>query len=210
MIDNNATVVIFTKTNARVIVNPPELAALIKHKLAILKPDLTHVKGVPPHFWKYEYGMIVPMNAEEQDERLKLIQQNGVDNNLVITPQIVTNDLGKDLREAYDNMAAEVSAVNLKNKELVDARDKVLHEVAVAKSEIDKERAASLQLNNSLEVMRTNLKTSLDSREQDLTEMHKVIRGLEVEAEKLFTKLFKFKVATLVLTVVSVYLALKR
>lgn len=114
--DCNATVVLFTKTNARVLANPTDLASFIKHKLAIIKPDLSQVKGVPPHFWKYEFGMILPMNADEQNERLRLIKEIGVDNETVITPQVVEQDMGvklvKDLAAA--TVRAEESEKELK------------------------------------------------------------------------------------------------
>jgi hypothetical protein len=84
-------VVVFTKTNARILVNPPNMADLLNKKQAILNPSLDYVRACPPHFWKLEAGQIVPMDPKEQEERLHQINSFGVDND-VITEKLILGD----------------------------------------------------------------------------------------------------------------------
>lgn len=93
MIDGKNTVVVFTRSNARIYVNPgsKEIAELLTNGQAVLNPDLSLVGGFPPHFWKVEYGRIVPMKAEEQEKRLEFIAKHGVDNT-IITREVLAND----------------------------------------------------------------------------------------------------------------------
>ncbi len=65
-------VVLFSESNARVITNPTE--DFSKNPRAIVDPDLTQVHGVPPHFWKFEFGRVLPMDNDEKAERLKVLE----------------------------------------------------------------------------------------------------------------------------------------
>lgn len=78
--------VIFTQTNARVLINPPhsDLLEYSNWPNTIVDPDLSLVDGVPPHFWKLKDGLIVPMSPGEREARLNQIEKIGADNKLVL------------------------------------------------------------------------------------------------------------------------------
>lgn len=71
---------VFTKTNCRRIThpNPKELKAYESH--SALNPNLDQVRGIPPHFWKLENHLVIPMNEQEQKMRLMEIKKSGFDN----------------------------------------------------------------------------------------------------------------------------------
>lgn len=109
--------VTFTKNNARVLLNPPDLSALLQHRLAIVDPDMSHVKDVPPHFWKFECGMLFPMNLEEQAVRLKAIKEEGVDN-CVITPKIIDSDPEPQIKKDYADSKKTIELLKIKVSEV--------------------------------------------------------------------------------------------
>lgn len=76
--------VVFTRNNARLIVNPASESVFEGNPNAFKNPDLSSVQGVPPHQWKLEGAQIVPMTPAEVELRHRDIEKNGVDNSLVI------------------------------------------------------------------------------------------------------------------------------
>lgn len=74
--------VIFTKNNARVLTQPETFTDLMHYPNCVPDPDLMGVKGIPPHFWKLEEGLVVPMTEAEKDARMFDIEANGVDNEI--------------------------------------------------------------------------------------------------------------------------------
>jgi hypothetical protein len=63
--------VIFDDTGAWIEKNPDEIS---KHKgkpNSILNPDLSQVKGLPPHAWNLVDGLIVPASDKEAKNRHK-------------------------------------------------------------------------------------------------------------------------------------------
>lgn len=81
------TVVVFTKNNARVVHNPENLERFRNHPYCVVDPDLSQVKGTPPHFWKLEGGQILPMSALEQVAVLDHHEKYGVCNTLDHIPE---------------------------------------------------------------------------------------------------------------------------
>lgn len=77
------TVVVFKKNTAQIVVNPPDLVKYHKMPNAMVNPDLSLVKGEPPHFWKMSAGSVVPMSRPEKLERLKDIDSEGINVELV-------------------------------------------------------------------------------------------------------------------------------
>jgi hypothetical protein len=78
---NQAKIVVFLKYNTRILVNAdPGKYKLFKN--AVINPDLSKVRSVPPHFWKLYDGEIVPMTDKEQHIRLKEISRYGIDNHI--------------------------------------------------------------------------------------------------------------------------------
>lgn len=73
--------VVFTRTNARILVNPTN-REIQTYKNAVINPDLSAVKAVPPHFWKQEKGKVVPMSDYEMKARLDDISKYGIDNEI--------------------------------------------------------------------------------------------------------------------------------
>lgn len=59
-------VVVFNKYGARILVNPGD--AYDNSQDTIINPDLTEVKGLPPHYWKLVDGKVLPKTIIEQEE----------------------------------------------------------------------------------------------------------------------------------------------
>lgn len=78
-------VILFTNNNARLI-RTNELSTWEKDPRALINPDLSKVKGIPPHFWKRDGGQIVPMTDQEKVERLANIEKHGIHNNYTLAP----------------------------------------------------------------------------------------------------------------------------
>lgn len=50
---------------------------LLHYQNAVLDPDLSKVKGLfPPHFWKLDGAEVVPMNEQEMQERILMIDES--------------------------------------------------------------------------------------------------------------------------------------
>lgn len=79
-------VVVLTRNNARLIVNPSDLDKFLGKQNVFINPDLTDLKGVPPHFWKAQRGRLVPMNALERRFRIRDIEKNGSENWIELIP----------------------------------------------------------------------------------------------------------------------------
>jgi hypothetical protein len=78
-------VVVFTENNARILINPYNLDQFRAMPNAVIDPDLSHVRGISPHFWKNDEGRIVPMSESERAERLKHLVAHGSDNVISIS-----------------------------------------------------------------------------------------------------------------------------
>lgn len=66
-------VVVFTEKGARVLVNPPSIDKSEFNKI-IMNPDLTKVKGIPPHKWSYnEHNEIIPLDDDLEQEKRNLL-----------------------------------------------------------------------------------------------------------------------------------------
>ncbi len=68
-------VVVFTSNNARILTNPSA-----HPEGGLVNPDLSLVRGCPPHFWKLVHGKILPMTTPEKALRMAHIELHGVDN----------------------------------------------------------------------------------------------------------------------------------
>lgn len=63
------TYVVFNEIGARIVKNPDNEADFDANPKAVRDPDLQWVQGIPPHFWKFEEGRILPMNEQEKQAR---------------------------------------------------------------------------------------------------------------------------------------------
>lgn len=81
---NKKLYVVFSETNARVVVNPSSIPI---GAMLVSPNDLP--KNTPPHFWKKENGKIVAMSKKEKAERLKQIPKEVQIKNSVIRPIII-------------------------------------------------------------------------------------------------------------------------
>lgn len=79
-------VVIFKKNTAEILVNPLVVSRYKLMENALVNPDLSLVKKEPPHFWKNQNGMVVPMSRPEKLQRLQDIQNEGTEVKLLTTP----------------------------------------------------------------------------------------------------------------------------
>lgn len=82
---------VFTRNNARILTNPT-FREIKTYQNAVIDPDLSMVRAVPPHFWKRGDGnLIVSMSDSEQKARMDDIKRNGVDNVVKRLPSRVFN-----------------------------------------------------------------------------------------------------------------------
>ncbi|RMF55079.1 hypothetical protein D6745_03190 [Candidatus Woesearchaeota archaeon] len=67
-------VVLFTRNNARIFYtdNVKQFGNLD----IVVNPDLSLVKGLPPHYWKKKGNKIVPMSKSEMNKRYKQIKES--------------------------------------------------------------------------------------------------------------------------------------
>lgn len=79
---NKRIAVVFTTNNARIMVNPEKLGALKGRFNVMIDPDLSHVGGVDPHYWKVVRGEIRPMNNWEAELRRLHVEKFGADNDV--------------------------------------------------------------------------------------------------------------------------------
>jgi hypothetical protein len=70
-------IVVFTKNNARIIMGGG-MGAVGSSDRVVSSPDLSGVRGIPPHHWKLENGKIVPMDAKERSERDRQLDKASV------------------------------------------------------------------------------------------------------------------------------------
>lgn len=76
-------VVVFTKTNARILTNPPEgLVYWSDRSDAVVNPDRSHLARTPLIYWKLEKKSrkIVSMSTSERSKRDSMIMKMGIDN----------------------------------------------------------------------------------------------------------------------------------
>lgn len=71
-------VVVFTKNNARIFINPENKVDLLKLKDSYLNPCLLAVRGTPPHYWFVKNGKILPMTQDMKEKRDRDILKYGV------------------------------------------------------------------------------------------------------------------------------------
>jgi len=76
------TTVVFTRNNARVLVNHKPRLGYNPTNRVVLQPDLSLVRGVPTHHWKLDSGQIVEMSPVEKRRRNIHIKLYGIDNNV--------------------------------------------------------------------------------------------------------------------------------
>lgn len=78
-------VVIFTPNNARIL--PGVDPALYKDAAnAVINPDLSAVRGVAPHYWKWDGERVLPMGEAERAAR-DLALQSGAQNTPILVPK---------------------------------------------------------------------------------------------------------------------------
>lgn len=78
---------IFTTNNCRVVkgVDPNHFSGW---KNVVVNPDLSKVRGLPPHHWKLgKNGSILPMSKNERLQRDQHIEKHGADNRVILIPK---------------------------------------------------------------------------------------------------------------------------
>lgn len=92
---SNHRVVVFTKNNARILkVSGLELFAYKNMANAVIDPDMSRVKKLPPHLWKLVDGKVLPLNFIERPLRNKNILKKGADNEIVLVPDMSDKYIG--------------------------------------------------------------------------------------------------------------------
>lgn len=83
-----AKYVVFTKSNARILINPPtEVLGKINPVYIILEdPDTSAVARMPLHYWKADTknNKVIKMSKLEEMLRTEYIAQHGVNNNIFL------------------------------------------------------------------------------------------------------------------------------
>lgn len=78
-------IVIFTSHNARILnIDDEMIHQYEQYANAVINPDLSQVKGIPPHFWKLQGKRVVPMTFEEKKFRTELINKHQVKKSIEI------------------------------------------------------------------------------------------------------------------------------
>ena len=80
--EDSMTVVIFTSNNARILSGVEDITPYSDNPDLVVDPDLTQVRGIPPHYWKLEKGVVVPMSKSERERRDLEHVNNKVDNEI--------------------------------------------------------------------------------------------------------------------------------
>lgn len=57
-----STVVVFTSNNARIL-TVEDTSQYEKWPNAVINPDMSKVRNLPPHYWRLHKGQILPMDA---------------------------------------------------------------------------------------------------------------------------------------------------
>lgn len=70
--------VVFTNNNARIVKVNPDFDRQLPN---VKNPDLSAVKGLPPHLWKLVNNQVVRMTSKECVNRNDEVALTGVDNN---------------------------------------------------------------------------------------------------------------------------------
>lgn len=86
-------VVIFTENNARIVTNPEDLDYFKRLPNALINPDFSKVKGIPPHFWKCVDGKLEAMSADERSNAS--IDEHRIDNRVDYTKNVYKEELVK-------------------------------------------------------------------------------------------------------------------
>lgn len=81
-------VVVFTSNNARVVYTE-DYSVLQQNFTCAINPDLSNLKGVPPHFWKFKDGGVVEMTLDEKQYVLQDHLVHGIDNHLEPKKEVV-------------------------------------------------------------------------------------------------------------------------
>lgn len=71
-------IVVFTPNNARIYYGSPD--DFLGHPSFAVDPDLSKVRGLPPHCWKLVGGEIVPLSPDEMTAREAHIEKHGAIN----------------------------------------------------------------------------------------------------------------------------------
>jgi hypothetical protein len=114
--------IVFTENNARIVKDPDAIEALKGKPNSYFKPDLSRVKGIPPHLWSVLDGEIVPMHEDHREERIKLIRELGAINDIGFKIEHAQEmlSLPKALEDALQEQVAEepkaVAASDLSDK----------------------------------------------------------------------------------------------
>lgn len=83
--------VVFTKSNARILTNPPDIHLWEGRSDVMINPSFDKVKRIPPHYWKQgENNTLVSMSDEEKRARDQLLQKEGAINNIEYPVKIIT------------------------------------------------------------------------------------------------------------------------
>lgn len=73
---------VFTDNNARFVKHPDHLALGMYRGVAVKNPDLSKVRGMPPHLWALVDGKVVPKDPWDRVLTKQSHALNGVDNNI--------------------------------------------------------------------------------------------------------------------------------
>ncbi len=78
-------VVVFTLNNARILA-VADASEYAGRENCVIDPDLSHLRGVPPHHWRLAEGKIYAMNQVERNQRDRHIKTNGAINHISLAP----------------------------------------------------------------------------------------------------------------------------
>lgn len=110
-------VVIFTKNNVRICVNPPNISELKTYPNVVVDPDLSAVRSLPPHLWRLSRGKVEPMSLLQQEIRKGHIARHGLDNAIAHNPQY--GPLGVNIKLKLVILGISIALLTLLAKVLI-------------------------------------------------------------------------------------------
>lgn len=69
-------VIVFSELGARILINPSNIEDYKNAANALINPDLSKVKGLPPHLWELNSKEVVPMHVSKRAEREALVSSS--------------------------------------------------------------------------------------------------------------------------------------
>lgn len=179
-------VVVFLDKTARVITHPENPHEYENNPNAVINPDLTLVHGLAPHFWKKEFGRIVPMTDHERADRLKELEYDKSNTYSINEMFLRVSHLQNNIEEL--------------NKEITRLNDQIIDQAK------DHEKATlSLKEAHLVELMESDDRWSKHLAKQ----WSEYLETMAKTKEELRSRYYKMMIAAIGLSIILTYAVMK-